>query len=81
MWFFRARVHYLLEKFPARRNLRELQKNYWALYDEWELLDSKYRHLHAKHIDLNDELRYWESRHSKVLNYIEKQMEMDTGGK
>jgi len=69
----------LLDKMPARRRLKELEQDYWHLYDEWEKIDHGYRLLYAKHMDLNDELRYWETRHAKVLNYIEKQMEMTEG--
>ena len=29
------------------------------------------------YVDLRDEVKYWETRHAKVLNYIEKTMEMD----
>ena len=81
VWFLRERWNALLDRFPARRELYQWRNAYWALYDEWEKIDHDYRNLYAKHIDLNDELRYWETRHAKVLNYIEKHMEMDQGGK
>jgi len=76
-WYFKARWENLLERFPARRNLRALQENYWHLYDEWEKLDHDYKTVYAKYIDLLEELRYWESRHAKVLDFVEKHMEMD----
>lgn len=79
MWALRKRWGILLDKMPARRRLKELEQDYWHLYDEWEKIDHGYRLLYAKHMDLNDELRYWETRHAKVLNYIEKQMEMTEG--
>lgn len=81
IWFIRARWERLLDRFPARRKLREWKSAYSFLYEEWEKADLSYRDLYAKHMDLLEELRYWETRHAKVLNYIEKHMEMDQGGK
>lgn len=75
MYAFKRRWQDLLDRFPARRRLRELEQDYWQMYDEWTKLDYEYRLLYAKHMDLNDEVRYWETRHAKVLNYIEKHME------
>lgn len=82
MYALRRRWQDLLDLFPARRRLRELEQDYWHMYDEWTKLDYEYRLLYAKHMDLNDEIRYWETRHAKILNYIEKKMELDdTWGK
>lgn len=81
MWGFRKRVNYLLDKFPARQEREQWRNAYWYLHEEWERLDYEYKLLYAKHMDLNDEVRYWETRHAKILNYIEKHMEMDQGGK
>lgn len=79
MWLLRKRWYILVDKMPARRRLRDMEKDYWHLYDEYARLDEQYKLLHAKHMDLNDEVRYWETRHAKVLNYIEKQMENTEG--
>jgi hypothetical protein len=65
----------LLNRFPARRKLVEWKDAYQFLYDEWYKLDNDYKNLYAKHLDLNDELKYWETKHSKILNWIEKQSE------
>lgn len=75
MYALKRRWQDLLDRMPARRRLRELEQDYWHMYDEWTKLDYEYRLLYAKHMDLHDEVRYWEMRHAKVLNYIERQME------
>lgn len=77
MYALRKRWMMLLDRFPARRHLREWQEAYGYLYEEWQKLDHDYKDLYAKHMDMMEELRYWETRHSKVLNYIEKHMEGD----
>lgn len=76
----RARWHVFKMRWPIYQRLHQLEQEYWHLYDEWSRIDADYRMLHIKHMDLNDELRYWETRHAKVLNYIEKHMEMDKRG-
>lgn len=79
MLALRKRFEILLDRFPARRRLQELERDFWHLHEEWERIDREYRLLYAKHMELNEEVRYWETRHAKVLNYIEKQMEMSEG--
>lgn len=79
VWALRKRWGMFLDKFPSRRRLRELEQDYWQLYDEWARIDKNYQIIHAKYTDLFEELRYWESKHSKVLAFIEKQMELTEG--
>lgn len=80
MYKIGARIRVLLDKFPARKELYQWRKAYWDLYDEWEIADLNHRNLHAKYTDMMEELRYWETRHAKVLNYVEKRMEHDELG-
>lgn len=80
MYALRKRWQILLDNFPARKELRRLEEAYALVYDEWERTNKDYHDLYAKHLDLLDEVRYWEARHAKIMNYIEKQMEMDKGG-
>lgn len=77
MWAFRQRWHVFKMRWPVYKRLHQLEDDYWHLYDEWAKLDLEHRSLYMKYQDLNDEVRYWETRHAKVLNYIEKTMEMD----
>lgn len=75
LWSIRQRWERLLDRFPARQEREQWRNAYWALYDEWEKVDHEHRNLYAKHMDLNDELRYWETRHAKILNFVEKHMD------
>lgn len=68
-------------KSPARQEAKRWQEAYWIVYDDWSRVDTDYQVLYPKYLALLEEVRYWENRHSKVLNYIEKQMEMSEGGK
>lgn len=75
IWAIKRRWERLLDRFPARQEREQWRNAYWALYDEWEKVDHEHRNLYAKHMDLNDELRYWETRHAKILNFVEKHMD------
>lgn len=66
---------------PSRRRLREAEEDYRILYEDWERIDLNYKTLYAKHLDLVEEVRYWETRHARIMNFIEKQMEMSEGAK
>jgi hypothetical protein len=79
MWALRKRWHIFKMHWPVYQELHKWQKAYWEMYDQWAALDLDHRMLYIKHQDLLDEVRYWETRHAKVLNYIEKQMEMTEG--
>lgn len=82
MWAIRKRWWILVNRLPSRRKLVEWKEAYALLYDEWTKLDEEHRLLYAKYQDLNDEVRYWETRHAKIMNYVEKKMELDdTWGK
>jgi len=82
MWAFRQRWHIFKMRWPVYKRLHELEKDYWHLWDQWAELDLQHRSLYIKYQDLNDEVRYWETRHAKIMNYIEKKMELDeTWGK
>lgn len=77
MYALRARWQVLVNRLPSRRKLAEWKQAYAFLHDEWTKLDEEHRLLYGKYVDLRDEVKYWETRHAKVLNYIEKTMEMD----
>lgn len=79
MWAIKKRWWILLNKMPARRELEQWKAAYWSMFDDWDILDKEYKLLYAKHMDLLDDLRYWETKHAKVLTYVEKQMEMKEG--
>lgn len=66
---------------PARQEAKCWQDAYWIMYDDWVTESAKYQDLYPKYLDLLEEVRYWESRHAKVLNFIEKQMELSEGEK
>lgn len=77
MYALRARWQVLVNGLPSRRKLAEWKQAYAFLHDEWTKLDEEHRLLYGKYLDLRDEVKYWETRHAKVLNYIEKTMELD----
>lgn len=82
MWALRQRWHVFKMRWPVYKRLHELEKDYWYLWDQWSELDLQHRSLYMKYQDLNDEVRYWETRHAKIMNYVEKKMELDnTWGK
>lgn len=82
MWAIKARLHRLKMRMPAYRQLAEWQRAYWNMYDDWSAADLEYRMLYMKYQDLLDEVKYWETRHAKIMNYVEKKMELDdTWGK
>jgi len=74
MWGIRKRWHIFKMRWPVYRELAEWQRAYWDMHDQWSALDLEYRSLYLKYVDLRDEVQYWEKRHSKVLNYVEKHM-------
>lgn len=79
MWHLDKRWFYLLNKLPARKRLRALEKDYWHLYDEWAGLENRHKLLYDRYMDLTKEVMDWERRHSKVLNFVEKEMEKSDG--
>jgi hypothetical protein len=82
MLALRKRWWTFVNRLPSRRKLAEWKEAYAYLHDEWTKLDLEHRSLYMKYQDLNDEVRYWETRHAKIMNYIEKKMELDeTWGK
>lgn len=82
MWALRKRWVYLLDQMPSRRKLRALEEDYSRLYDEWTVLDHHHHLLWDRYSDLMKEVKDWESRHAKIMNYVEKKMELDdTWGK
>lgn len=80
MYALRKRWHMLKHKLPVYRELGKWQRAYWDMHDQWSSADLEYRMIYMKHQDLMDEVKYWETRHAKIMNYIEKHMEMDKGG-
>lgn len=75
MYALRARWWVLVNKLPSRRRLAEYERAYWDVHEERDRIDAEYRLLYGKYLDLLDEVKYWETRHARVLNFIEKQME------
>lgn len=80
MWAIRQRWHVFKMRWPVYQQLAEWQRAYWEMHDQWSAADLEYRSLYVKHQDLLDEVRYWETRHAKIMNFIEKQMEMSEIG-
>lgn len=75
MYALRARWLGLVNRLPSRRKLAEYERAYWFEHDERDRIDAEYRLLYGKYLDLVDEVKYWETRHARVLNFIEKQMD------
>lgn len=61
-----------MDEMPARRELNQLRDAYAVVYDELEVMRFDYQQLYAKHIDLMEELRGWETKQARILNFIEK---------
>lgn len=72
MWALKKRWWILVNKMPVYQALSEWQRAYWELDDEYNRKCDEYRLLYGKYMDLRDEVKYWEQRHSKVLYFIEK---------
>lgn len=75
MWELKKRIRYLVDQLPARRELKAWRNAYWEAWDELHNERLNYQRLHESHQTLLQEVRYWESRHAKVLSYIERQMD------
>lgn len=77
MWALKRRWHLFKMRWPVYQELHKWQNAYWDMHDQWSASDLEYRSLYVKHLDLIDEVKYWEQRHAKIMNYVEKKMELD----